>query len=213
MHRTRQAMPKTWILRKKGAKYIAANGNAKALPVFTIMRDLLKIAKDRSEVKKIIKESEVKVNNKKIEDNKFLVRLNDIIEINKKHYVLMLGENKKLGLNKIENNEKITLRVINKKLRKENKVQINCNNGKNYLVNDKEAEKIKTGYSVIIDLKSNKIVNILPLKEGENVLIINGKHIGKKGIITRLDMEKKVAEIKSKHEKINVMFNYLMVEK
>jgi ribosomal protein S4E len=44
-------------------------------------------------------------------------------------------------------------------------------------------------------------------------LITDGKHIGKKGTIEKINRDKKIAEIKSKQEKINVLLSYLMVEK
>ena len=170
MHRARQSMPKTWILKKKGAKYISANGNSETLPLFILIRDFIGEIENRSGVKKIIKESEVKVNNKQVHDNKFPIRLNDIVEINKKYYVLLLGENKKIQVKEIkENHDKITLKVIGKILRKDKKVQINCSNGRNYLVSDKESEKIHTGDSVIINLKDKKIAESLPLKENAKV--------------------------------------------
>jgi len=214
MHRARQEMPKTWVLKKKGTKYISANGNTNTVPIFVVIRDMMNIAKNRKEVKKILKEKEVKINNKKINDNKFPVGLNDTIEIDKKYYILILGENKKLLVKEIkENSDKKILKVINKKSVKNNKIQVNCTNGRNYLVDNKESKKIKVGCSVIVDLKNKKIIDILPLEAGKEVLIIKGKHIGKRGIIEKIDFGKKIAEIKSKNEKINVLLDYLMVEK
>jgi len=207
-------MPKTWVLKKKGTKYISANGNTNTVPIFVVIRDMMNIAKNRKEVKKILKEKEVKINNKKINDNKFPVGLNDTIEIDKKYYILILGENKKLLVKEIkENSDKKILKVINKKSVKNNKIQVNCTNGRNYLVDNKESKKIKVGCSVIVDLKNKKIIDILPLEAGKEVLIIKGKHIGKRGIIEKIDFGKKIAEIKSKNEKINVLLDYLMVEK
>jgi len=214
MHRARQEMPKTWVLKKKGTKYISANGNTNTVPIFVVIRDMMNIAKNRKEVKKILKEKEVKINNKKINDNKFPVGLNDTIEIDKKYYILILGGNKKLLVKEIkENSDKKILKVINKKSVKNNKIQVNCTNGRNYLVDNKESKKIKVGCSVIVDLKNKKIIDILPLEAGKEVLIIKGKHIGKRGIIEKIDFGKKIAEIKSKNEKINVLLDYLMVEK
>ena len=50
-HLKRQATPKNWPVPRKGTTFIVTP-NSKGLPVLILLRDLLKIAKDRSEVKR-----------------------------------------------------------------------------------------------------------------------------------------------------------------
>ncbi|MEM3405647.1 MAG: S4 domain-containing protein [Candidatus Pacearchaeota archaeon] len=214
MHRKRQSMPKTWPLPRKGTKYISSSGNFLSIPVYVIIRDIIRIVNNRKDVKKIIKEGRIFVNNKKIKDEKFPVQLKDIIEIDKKIYTLDLNENKKLTIKEILNEKKeIIAKILNKKKIDKNKIQINCTNGRNYLIDYKENKNIKIGDSVLFDLNNKKIIEILPLKEGSKVLVINGKHIGKRGIIEKIDKEKNIATIKISQEKINALLDYIMVEK
>jgi small subunit ribosomal protein S4e len=214
MHKTRQLMPKTWALRKKGKKYISADGNSKTIPLFVVMRDMIKNSNDRRDAKKMIKEKDIRINNKKVHDNKFPVRFGDIIQIENKTYILRLGENRKLQVKEIkEKQNKIVLKVINKKIRRDGNVQINCLHGKNYLVQDKESKKINVGDSIIINLDNKKIDEIIKLEEGEKVFVMTGKHTGKRGIVKKMDIERKSAEIKTEDGEINILLKYLMVEK
>ena len=54
---------------------------------------------------------------------------------------------------------------------------MNLDDGQNILTK----EKFSVGDSAIINTKENKLVQILPLKEGAKIEIIAGKHAGKKG--------------------------------
>ncbi|MCW8965933.1 MAG: hypothetical protein OQK82_04485, partial [Candidatus Pacearchaeota archaeon] len=71
--------------------------------------------------------------------------------------------------------------------------------------------KCNTNDSVIIDFKSKKLTKCLGLKEKANVIVFAGKHAGKKGIIEKLKIERKMASVKVGEDKINVLIKQLMV--
>ena len=52
---------------------------------------------------------------------------------------------------------------------------------------------------------------VLPLKEGVNIIVFSGKHVGKNGKILELNSERKMAKVKSGDEEINILINQLMV--
>jgi small subunit ribosomal protein S4e len=56
---------------------------------------------------------------------------------------------------------------------------MNLGDGQNFI----SKEKFSVGDSVIVNTKENKIVKILPLKEGAKVEIVSGKHAGEKGTV------------------------------
>jgi small subunit ribosomal protein S4e len=105
-----------------------------------------------------------------------------------------------------ETNQKIA-KIINKKILKGKKVQINLSDGRNFISD----LKCNVGDSVSISFKDKKIEKCWPLKEGANVIVFAGKHAGKRGEILKLKKERKMASLDTKKEKINVLIKQIMV--
>lgn len=191
-HTKRMAMPDKWPIAKKGNKYImtAEAGKTKemSMPICVLFRDLLGLVKTRKELKRILNTGEIEVNNKIIKSPKFPVSLFDIISIpkSKKCYVLKLSENGKLKAEEAKETFERPYKVIGKKLLKGGKMQINLYDGRNFLMT-KELQDAKVNDSVIVDFKNNKITKHLPLKNNSFAWIIEGKHAGKKGLITEIN--------------------------
>lgn len=188
------AIPKSWPLyRKKGKRTYVSKPQAsleKSLTVVVVLRDMLNLAKTRKEIKQIIKESEIEVNGKKIETEKYSINLFDVLGIPKmsKYYRLTLTKNGKLTTEEIslqESKKKIS-KIIGKKVLKDKKIQINLDDGRNFITNEGNVND-----SVVVDLKQNKIEKIIKPKEKMNIMIINGKKTGHTGIITNITGEGK----------------------
>lgn len=213
MHLTRQSAPKSWPTKKKGTKYIVRpNSNLKeGIPMLVVLRDLLKLSQNRKEVKRSIFLRHILVNNKILKDEKNSVSLFDIINIipAKKYYQIILSQTGNFDFKEIKENlasHKIS-RVVNKKTLKGKKTQLNLSGGVNLL----SEEKCNINDSLLINLKNNKIEKCLPLKENAKVLIFAGKHSGKEGIIKKINIKEKMAELEINKEKINVLIKQIMV--
>ncbi|MBI5148391.1 30S ribosomal protein S4e [Candidatus Pacearchaeota archaeon] len=190
----RLAMPKSWPLpRKKGiGKYITKPKASleRSVTLLVILRDILKIAKIRKEIKKIVHEGEILVNSKKASNERLPVQIFDTIGIPKikKFYRLNLSKSGRLiveEINETESHKKIC-KIVGKNTLKKKKLQLNLNDGRNFFSNEGHVND-----SVVIDLKQNKIIKILHLKEKANVRIINGKMTGTEGIISKIQGEGK----------------------
>ncbi len=212
-HLKRQSTPKSWPIERKGSTYIVKPGfsTKEGIPVLVVLRDILKLAQNRNEVKKIIHMKQILVNERKVTDEKnnilFLDTLN-IIPL-KKCYRLELSDKGKFYLHEIKENEanrKIT-KIINKKILKGKKIQLNLSDGRNFLSDI----KCSVNDSVAINLKEGKIEKCLPLKEKVKVVVFAGKHIGKRGEIEKLNLEEKTASVKIEEKEINILINQLMV--
>jgi small subunit ribosomal protein S4e len=199
MHKKISEMPKEWPLARKGRKYIkvSSHNSSKSIPVVFALRDMLKIAETRREVKKICIEKNVKINGKTRADIAFPLQLRDVLcleKINKSY--LLIQKNKRLQLQEIEEKEANTktVKIDGKTILCKGVVQANLQDGNNFIVN----EKFSCGDSAIVDFKKNKVVRIISLKEGAKVEVIKGKHIGSKGkIIKEKEEGEKIAyEIK-----------------
>jgi len=74
-------------------------------------------------------------------------------------------------------------------------------------------EKAKTGDSVVLNLKDNKIIKIIPMEKEKEVFVIKGKHAGHRGKISEI-MErggKSIAKIISDEGKVNVWIKNIIV--
>ena len=212
-HLTRQEIPKKWPVERKGTAYIVKpNFSVKeGLPLLIILREITKLAQNRREAKRIIHAKQILVNEKVAKDEKNNVVLFDTLNILplKKCYRMELAETGKFYLNEIKESEssKKIAKVINKKMLKGKKLQLNLSDGRNFLSDI----KCNTNDSVLINLKDGKIEKCLPLKEKVNAVIFSGKHVGKRGEIIELNAERKMAKIKSGENELNVLINQLMV--
>ncbi len=211
-HMKRHAVPKNWPVPRKGTTFVVSPnfGDEKGMPILVILRDVLKIAKTRKEVKKALFSKNILINGKPVKDEKNPAMLLDSITIipSKKSYRIELTSNGKFTLSEIKENESEskTAKIIGKKILKGKKVQINLNDGKNFLYD----KTCKVGDSVLVDLKNKKIQKCLPLKEKSNVLVFAGKHAGTKGELEKIDKKTKIASINKEDGKVNVLIKQLM---
>lgn len=213
MHLKRQKTPKSWPIKRKGTKYVVApNSNLRqGIPLLIILRDILNLASNRKEVKKILREGQVMINDKIARNEKEALTLFDkiILPTNKKYYNLIISEKGRFELEDISEKDSLKKisKIIDKKMLKNKMTQINLIDGRNYINNI----SCEVNDSIVIDLKGKKIEKCLPLKEKSKVIVFSGKHSGKKGIVININKEKKTAEIEAKEDKINVLIKQMMV--
>jgi len=215
MHLKRQRAPKNWPVPRKGTVYIVRpnyNLQKGGIPVLIALRDILGLTKNRRETRKIIHSKLVLLNNRQIKDEKMNILLFDILKIvpSKINYRLTLSEKGKFNFEKVDEKEsgyKVS-KIVDKKILKGKKIQINLWDGRNSLCN----LKCKINDSAIVNFDEKKIDKFLELKEKAKALVFGGKHAGKRGEIEKIDLEKKQVELKTKDkEKINVLIKQLMV--
>ena len=212
MHLKRQKVPKNWPIERKGTAYVVRpNANfSNGIPILIIMRDMLKLAQNRKEVKKIIHSKNLLLNGFPVKNEKNSVTLFDKITIvpSNENYKLSLSEKGKFNIEKINPGEEISkiAKIINKKVLKGKKVQLNLSDGRNFLSDI----KCNVNDSVLIDLKKKKIEKCVPLQEKGRVLVFAGKHAGKRCNINKIDKVRKMAELDFKSEKINVLIKQLI---
>ena len=181
------------------------------IPILIVLRDILKIAQNRKEVKKAIYEKKILLNNRIIQDEKNSVTLFDVLSLvpSKKHYKICLSEKGKFKIEEVtekDSNYKIS-KIINKKILKGKKTQLNLIDGRNFL---SEIE-CNVNDSVLINFKKKKIEKCLKLQENENAIVFGGKHTGAKGIIKKINIKDKIAELISNGKDIKVLIKQLMV--
>jgi len=210
-HLKRQKIPKNWPIPRKGTTFVVKPISMKGIPILIILRDLLKIAQTRKEVKKAIHKKNLLLNNKLVKDEKMALVLFDTLSLlpSKTYYKLGFSKKGKFELKEIKENEanKKIAKIINKKVLKGKKVQLNLSDGINFLSDI----KCSTNDSVLINFKDKKIEKFISLKEKAKVIIFAGKHVGETGVIKELKPERKMAKINNGKKDINILIKHLMV--
>jgi small subunit ribosomal protein S4e len=187
MHQKRTEMPRTWPIPRKGTKYLALASHAKkeGISLLFVLRDILKLANTRKEVKYFMFNGDIKVNNIVRKDENFPLQVFDVISLDKlkKKYRLNIL-NKKFSLEEVSGDaaDKKIVKILGKTILPKGLVQMNLQDGQNFI----SKETFALGDSVLVNTKANKIEKILPLKEGANVEVISGKHAGEKGKLKQI---------------------------
>ena len=210
-HLKRHKVPKSWPVPRKGTKYlISPNSNVRhGLPLLIILRDMLKVAQNRKEVKKAIHNKHILLNGKAVKDDKAGTALFDVVTIvpSKKNYSVVLGKKGKFELAEVKDAGKKVVKIINKTTLKGKKTQLNLSDGRNFLFDS----PAKVGDSVLIDFVKKGVGKVLEMKAGANALVFAGKHTGKIGKIDKVKEERKMVGLTYEKEKINVLIKQIMV--
>ena len=217
MHIKKTKMPKSWPIARKGRgrRFIAvpSHANDRGITILYILRDILRIAATRKEAKKILFQGDITINNKVRKDDTFPVQVFDTISLTKgnMHYRLEIV-NKKFELKEISSQEaeQKIVKIKGKKILKQNKVQMNLEDGNNIL----STEKFNVGDSIILNTKTDKIVKVLKLQKGAKVEIVLGKHAGIKGELIELEELKRGKDFLIKLEdgkKVSLPYKTILV--
>ncbi len=214
MHLKRQNIGEFWPVPRKGTKYlsVATHNQEESMPLVIVMRDILKVVRNKKELKRILNEKQVFINDKEIRETNFPLCLFDVLSLPKMnlYYRALLSKNKKMIFEKISEKDAGTkvYKVTGRKILPGKVMQLNLMHGRN--INSKE--KISTGDSVVINFKENKITKVIPLEKGKKVFIIMGAHAGHDGKIEEIVSRggKSIAKISSGKGRINVWVKNLV---
>lgn len=194
-HQKRIAAPRSWRIGRKTAYWTVKprpgpHPGDRSMPLLLIIRDMLKLADSSKEAKRILNEGEVVVNGRVRKDLKFPVGIFDILSIPriKDNYIVLLDKKGKLSLVKIGQEEasKKLCRVNGKRMLKGGQIQLNLHDGRNILLEEERAEKIKTKDSLLISLPDTEILQHFAYKKGSKVMVIGGKHSAQTGEIEEI---------------------------
>ncbi len=191
-HLKRLAAPRTWNIERKTTKFIARPLPGKHPFRYAItLNEVLKsigVAETRKDVVNILKNNEVFVDNRIVKEVKFNVGLMDVLSIPEAKLFLRITLSPQGLLTAVEIPEKEAnlklCKVVNKTLVKKGKIQLNLHDGRN-LIYDKN--DIKTGDSVVVDLKDNKIREHVKMSPKTKIMLIGGSNIGKIGVLKAVD--------------------------
>jgi small subunit ribosomal protein S4e len=208
MHLTRQNVTTKLPIPRKGTKYIARASShlSESVSVLLAVRDMLKLARTAKEVKKMVHEKILKINERTVRDIHESIKLFNFFKADKL-YRLSLLPTKKFTLDEVKSKdiskELRLAKVIDKRLVKGAKIQLNLHDGSNVLTSD----KIHVNDSIYMD-SEGKIKRHVKLEKGKEAMVISGKHTGKTGIIESI--EGSSSRIKSSGDSIVVQLHQII---
>jgi len=182
--------PSYYAISKKNNKYTTKmtcgrHNKYKAIPLILFIRDKLKLSSKKAEIVKIINQGFIKINEKIIKDYKYPIGLNDVVSIDKlnKKYKISIDDKAHFNFEEIDNKTKLLriCKVVRKYKVKKDIIMLGLHDGTNI----KGTLDIKINDSVIID-ENIKINKVLPLKKNAECFVIDGVHVGDRGILDKI---------------------------
>ncbi len=190
-HQKRISAPRSWPIKRK-TEHWAVNPRPGPHPkhssvaLMVVIRDVLKLADNAKEAKKVLKEGSVVVNGRIMKDHKLPVGIFDIISIPRlgRHYRVLVDRKGRINLTQIDEEAARTklCRVDDKTIMKDSVVQLNLHDGRN-IIGDND---IKTGDSLAVSLEDGGIVGRFAYRVGSKAMVIGGKHSGEVGSIKEI---------------------------
>ena len=193
-HLKRLAAPGYWPIAKREYVWVTKprpgpHPQDEGFPLLMVVRDILGLATTAKEAKRIIFMKKIYVDGSPRYDHKYQVGLMDVVSIPDlgKHYRVVPDPFKFLRLVEIPKDEaglKI-VKVKGKRTVRGGKIQVTTHDGRNFLLEPDSdlAKEIKPNFSMLIEVPSQEIREILPLQEGMVAVMIRGRMAGHIGII------------------------------
>ena len=209
-------MPRSWPIQRKSNKsrYIAVPSHSlnKSISILFVLRNIFKLASTRKEVRHILAEGQVKINNIVKKDENSPIQIFDTISLEKlKKFYRLEIVNRKFYLSEIkksETNKKIS-KILGKTILRKNLSQMNLEDGTNILTK----LKFNVGDSIILNTKEKTIEKVLPLKLKAKIEIVLGKHAGEKGELVAIeDLRRgKTYKVKLEDREVSLPYKTILV--
>ncbi len=191
----RLAIPKSWSIKRKGIKFIVRpkpgpHTLESSLPLNLVLRDLLKYAKNRKEVRNILLNKNIIVDGIKRKDPRIPIGLFDVIDIpdKKEQFRIIINKKGKISYYPINKTEALIkpYKIIGKTKIK-GKTQLNLFDGKNIIV---DKDDYKCGDTLILSVPKQEIKKHLKSEKGATIYLAGGKHTGEIGTIESISARK-----------------------
>jgi len=214
-HLSRLAVPKTWKVKKKGIKWImrplpGSHKMDRGISLNFVFTHLLNYARTNKEVKYILNNQEVFVDGIRRKNPGFSIGIMDVLTIPKldQYFRVLLTEKGKINLISIEEKEaNVKLCRIKNKTPVKKKIQLNLGDGRNILV---EKDEYKARDTILIEVPSQKIKELLKLEKGNLVYLTRGKHVGEIGIVEDVKKDKIVYKRDKKLFETDINFAFVV---
>lgn len=189
-HLKRYKAPKTWPIHPKEDTWTVkpapgSHAIKDSLPLTLVIRDILGLADNSREARRIINSGNVLVDGRVIKDYKFPVGFMDLIEIPKtgEFYRILLDTKGRLKLDAVSKDSSKLCKIVNKTSIQNGKTQLNLHDGQNIIVDE---DNYSVADVISLNVAENEILETYKFEEGAAVLVTGGKHTGEIGNISEI---------------------------
>jgi len=215
-HMKRLTMPRSWPLPRKSSVWIQKPNPCGhpldlCMPMGVILRDVLGVAQNRREAKKILHSKLVKVDGAIETDIGRGVGLMDVLTVGDVSYKCVLDTNGKLRYRTIPAKEASTkiCRVMGKTTIKGAKTQVHLHDGRNLLFN--ENPEYKTGDSLVISLPDQEVKSYHKFEEGSIAYLTGGNHIGELATVRGRDIKRSSKDNEVQFDDFGTISDYVFI--
>ena len=165
------------------------HSKGKCISLLALVRDKLKYADTSREAMKIINDGMILVGRSPRKNYKYNIGIMDVIRIPKagKNFRCM-PDKKGLSFKEIPDEEaKFKLcKILDKSVISGGKIQLNLHDGTNIIVPEDPEKKYETRDTILIDIETTKITDLIEFNIGNIGLVVSGRHTGKVGKIDEI---------------------------
>jgi small subunit ribosomal protein S4e len=182
-----------------------------SMTLLQAVRNVLKYADNAHEAERILHNGLIAVNKKIVREPKTAVGLMDVLEIPKMAaYYRVLPAARGVRLHEIREPESAVkpCRIVDKQTLKGGRVQLNLHDGTTILLNK---GTFKTKDTLVLELPSRNIRDVLEYKTGAMALISRGRHSGKTGLIGVISAGGASVKSKTKVGDFETLSDYVFV--
>ena len=215
-HIKRLVMPRSWPLTRKTDIWVqkpnpGGHSTEMCMPLGLILRDVLGVAHNMREAKRILHSKQVLDDRTTENDRSRGVGLMDVLKIGEEHYRCILDTNGKLRYRPIPKKESTSkiCKITGKTTIKGGKTQVHLHDGRNVIVDDPNI--YQTGDSLVISLPDQSVSSHLEMKNGALAYLTGGSHIGETAVIQEQEVKRSSKPNETTFEGFGTITDYVFV--
>tara|TARA_Y100000588_G_scaffold200546_1_gene214247 strand:+ start:7132 stop:7830 length:699 start_codon:yes stop_codon:yes gene_type:complete len=215
-HHKRLVMPRTWPLTRKTNIWVQKSNPSghsieMCMPLGIILRDVLGVAHNMREAKRILHSKKVMVDGRVETDRARGVGLMDVLTVGDDNFRCVLDTNGKLRYRPISKKaagSKIC-RVMGKTTIKGGQTQVHLHDGRNIV--SAEQSSYKTGDSLVIALPEQHVSSHIEMKKGSLAYLTGGSHIGETSVIEDQDVKRSSKPNETSFKDFGTITDYVFI--